>query len=80
MARVTDTSFHKTVWPLPAWQTGANLKEYKMKEQKYKVRLIFKYSDTVHVVATDEKEAISKALDVCHEEYECFYDAEVDWE
>ena len=44
---------------------------------KYKVRLIFKYSDIVHVEAETEKEAIEKALPECDEQYECFYDAEV---
>lgn len=47
---------------------------------KYKVKLIFKYSDIIHVEAEDEKEAIEKAMSGCQEEYECFYDAEVDEE
>jgi hypothetical protein len=46
--------------------------------KKYKVKLIFKYSDTVHVWAKNEQEAIEKAMKECHEEYECFYDAEVE--
>jgi len=44
----------------------------------YKVKLIFKYSDVVYVKASSEKEAIEKALAECQEEYESFYDAEVD--
>ena len=47
---------------------------------KYKVKLIFKYSDVVHVEADSEKEAIEKALQDCHEKYEAFYDAEVKME
>ena len=49
---------------------------------KYKVKLIFKYSDVVHVEADadSEKEAIEKALQDCHETYESFYDAEVERE
>lgn len=47
---------------------------------KYKVKLIFKYSDIVHVEAENEKEAIGKALEDCKEEYECFYDTEVEEE
>ncbi len=43
----------------------------------YRVRLVFKYSDVVHVSAENENAAIDKALAECHEEYECFYDAEV---
>jgi hypothetical protein len=46
--------------------------------KKYKVKLIFKYSDVVHVEAEDEKEAISKAMEECNEQYECFYDSEVE--
>ncbi len=45
--------------------------------KRYKVKLIFKYSDVVHVEAADEKEAVSKALEDCAEQYECFYDQEV---
>jgi hypothetical protein len=45
---------------------------------KYKVKLIFKYSDVVHVEAVDEKEAIRLALEECQEQYECFYDAEIE--
>ena len=44
---------------------------------KYKVKLIFKYSDTVYVEAENEKEAVSKALDDCNEQYESFYDSQV---
>ena len=44
---------------------------------EYRVKLTFKYSDTVHVEALSEKEAIEKSLVECEEEYECFYDAEV---
>jgi len=43
----------------------------------YKVKLTFKYSDTVYVQADNEKDAINKALDECEEQYECFYDANV---
>jgi hypothetical protein len=46
-------------------------------KMKYRVKLIFKYSDVVHVDAKDEKEAVSLALDECEEMYESFYDAEV---
>ena len=48
--------------------------------KKYKVRLVFKYSDVVHVEARSEKEAVAAALEECCEEYECFYDAEVEEE
>ena len=47
---------------------------------KYEVKLIFKYSDVVHVEADTEKEAIELALNDCQEEYESFYDAEVNIE
>ena len=47
---------------------------------KYKVKLIFKYSDIVHVKANSEKEAIEKALEACCEEYESFYDVKVEEE
>ena len=47
---------------------------------RYKVKLIFKYSDIVHVEAETEKEAIEKALQDCDEQYESFYDAEVETE
>jgi hypothetical protein len=47
---------------------------------KYKVKLIFKYSDVVHVEADNEKDAIRQALDECKEQYECFYDAEIESE
>ena len=46
-------------------------------KMKYKVKLIFKYSDVVHVEADSEKEAVSLAINECMEEYECFYDAEI---
>ncbi|HEY6021516.1 MAG TPA: hypothetical protein VIY48_16910 [Candidatus Paceibacterota bacterium] len=45
--------------------------------KKYKVKLVFKYSDVVHVEAENEKEAIEKAMSDCNEQYECFYDASV---
>lgn len=48
--------------------------------KKYKVKLIFKYSDVVHVEAESEEEAIRVATDECDEQYECFYDAEVELE
>lgn len=44
---------------------------------KYKVKLIFKYSDVVHVEAKNKEDAIKKALEDCNEQFECFYDAEV---
>lgn len=44
---------------------------------KYAVKLTFKYSDVVHVEAENESDAIAEALEECHEEYECFYDADV---
>ena len=48
---------------------------------EYKVKLIFKYSDIVHVpYADNEKDAVSQALEVCQEEYESFYDVEVEEE
>ena len=43
----------------------------------YKVKLTFKYSDTVYVKADTEKEAIEQALQECEEQYESFYDADV---
>ena len=43
--------------------------------KKYKVKLVFKYSDVVHVEAESEKEAIEKAMSDCDEQYESFYDA-----
>ena len=47
---------------------------------KYKVKLIFLYSDIVHVEASNQKDAIQEALGECCEEYESFYDAEVEEE
>ena len=47
---------------------------------KYKVKLVFVYTDIVHVEAKDEKEAIEKALPECQEQYESFYDAIVEEE
>ena len=44
---------------------------------KYAVKLIFKYSDIVHVDADDKDSAVAKAMKECEEEYECFYDAEI---
>lgn len=44
---------------------------------KYKVKLIFKYSDIVHVEAKDEEEAEQLALEECQEEYESYYDNEI---
>lgn len=43
----------------------------------YRVKLTFKYSDTVHVNADNEEEAAAKALVNCEETFICFYDAEV---
>lgn len=45
--------------------------------KNYKVKLIFKYSDIVHVEAESEEDAISIALKECQEEFESFYDSEV---
>ena len=45
--------------------------------KKYKVKVVFKYSDVVHVEAESEKEAVERALECCQEEYELFYDSEV---
>lgn len=45
--------------------------------KKYKVKVIFKYSDIVHVEAEDEEEAIELALKEADEQYDYFYDAEV---
>jgi len=47
---------------------------------KYKVKLIFKYSDIVHVEASSQEEAIREAMVDCDEEFECFFDAEVEEE
>ena len=47
---------------------------------RYKVKLIFKYSDVVHVEAEDEKAAIKEALGHCEEKYECFHSAKVEEE
>ena len=44
---------------------------------KYRVKLIFKYSDVVHVEADNEEDAIKKAMFDCDEQYESFYDADV---
>jgi len=48
--------------------------------KKYKVKLIFKYSDIVHVEAEDEQEAIELAMKDCYEQFESFYDTEVEEE
>jgi len=47
---------------------------------KYKVKLIFKYSDIVHVEADNDVQAVTKAMGECEEEYESFYDSEVEEE
>jgi len=44
---------------------------------KFRVKLIYKYSDVVHVEADDKDDAIIKAMEEANEQYECFYDAEV---
>jgi hypothetical protein len=44
---------------------------------KFRVKLIFKYSDVIHVEAKDEKDAIEKAFGECNEQFECFEDAEI---
>lgn len=44
---------------------------------KYAVKLVFKYSDVVHVEAENEKEAINKALEECEEQFDCLWDAKV---
>ena len=43
----------------------------------YEVKLTFLYSDIVHVKAVSKEEAVSVALNFCHEQYECFYDSDV---
>ncbi len=43
----------------------------------YKVKLVFKYSDTVHVKAETEKEAIEIAIRECEEHYECLYEVTI---
>lgn len=48
--------------------------------QKYKVKLIFKYSDTIHVEADNPDDAVKLAMIECEEEFESFYDAEIDEE
>jgi len=45
--------------------------------KKYMVKLIFKYSDIIHVEAENEEDAVNEALKECAEEFECFYDAEI---
>lgn len=45
--------------------------------KKYRVKLIFKYSDVVHVEAENENEAESKAIDECEPMYESHYDSEI---
>ena len=47
---------------------------------KYKVKLIFKYSDIVHVEADTEEEAVEAALKESDEQYDSFYDTEVEEE
>ena len=49
--------------------------------KKYAVKLTFKYSDIIHVEASNKEEALAKALssDFC-EEYESFYDSQVEEE
>ena len=48
--------------------------------KNYRVKLMFVYSDVVHVEARNEDDAIKEAMLHCQEEYEFFYDAEVDEE
>ncbi len=46
--------------------------------KKYKVKLMFQYSDILHVEANDEYEAVKIALDSdFKEEFEAFIDSEV---
>ena len=45
--------------------------------KKYRVKVIFRYSDVVHVEAKDEKEAETKALDECDLQEECYEDCEI---
>ena len=47
---------------------------------KYKVKLDFMYSDTVHVEADNEESAIIEAMKHCEEQYQCLLDASVDEE
>ncbi len=48
--------------------------------KKYRVELKFKHSDTVHVEAESREEAQELTLEECHEEFECFYDSEINEE
>ena len=62
------------------WRSMSNLvmqQQLSEKKMKYKVKLVFKYSDIVHVEAESEKEAIEKAFHDCNEQYECFFDVSV---
>ena len=45
---------------------------------KYRVTLDFIYSDTVHVDAENEREALKEAMKECNEEFYCFYDSEIE--
>ena len=45
--------------------------------KKYLVKVIYKYSDTVNVIADSEEDAIEKASYMGNESYESFYDAEI---
>lgn len=47
---------------------------------KYRVKLKFIYSDVVHVEADNEEEAEGEAMKHCQEEYECYYDCEIEEE
>jgi hypothetical protein len=45
---------------------------------KYKVKVIYKYSDTVEVEAKNPEDAIKAANLIADEDFESFYDAEVE--
>jgi hypothetical protein len=45
--------------------------------KKYRVKLIFRYTDTVEVEAENSEEAVGRALDECNEQYECLEDSRV---
>ena len=57
------------------WQLN---KETNMK--KYKVKLMFVYSDIIHVEAENEREAEYLAFKECNEEYDYYYDSKIEEE
>ena len=48
--------------------------------KKYKVKLMFVYSDIIHVEAENEKEAEHLAFKECQEEYDYYYDSKIEEE